>query len=150
MPQVTETPATTTLDQPIFPPGRYGRRREPRRISQRTSRWLVAIAAVIFGAVAATIGVALFKAYGEGDYSASVIRFADITDTQIVVTFTVRLPADATAKCVVRARDAAGAETGREEITVKAGPDPAGTTVTHRLLTRGRPVTGEVQGCRPA
>src|SRR5262245_49469247 len=146
MQQVTETPATTPLARPIFPPGRYGRRREPRR----TSRWVTPAVAVGLAALAMLAGVTLFKAYGERDYSASVTAFADITDTQVVVTFMVRLPAQGTAKCVVRARDETGVEAGREEITVKAGPDPARTVVSHRLVTRARPITGEVQGCRPA
>jgi hypothetical protein len=111
---------------------------------------ITAIAAVSLAAVATLVGVSLFKAYGERTYSASVTGFADITDTQVVVTFTVRLPASGVAKCVVRARDVTGAETGREEIIVNAGADPGSTVVTHRLSTRTRPVTGEVQGCRPA
>jgi Domain of unknown function (DUF4307) len=146
MPQVTETPATTPLARPIFPPGRYGRRRAFRP----TPRWVTLVAAAAVAVVAALAGVTLFRAYGERDYAASVTAFTDITDTQVVVTFTVRLPAEGTAKCVVRARDASGAEAGREEITVKAGPDPGRTVLSHRLVTRTRPVTGEVQGCRPA
>jgi hypothetical protein len=50
----------------------------------------------------------------------------------------------------VRARDATGAEAGREEITVTPGPDADRTVVSHRLVTRTRPITGEVKGCRPA
>ncbi|HEX6683201.1 MAG TPA: DUF4307 domain-containing protein [Candidatus Limnocylindrales bacterium] len=143
---MTETPATTPLKQPIFPPGRYGRRREPRR----TPRLVIALAAAAMAVAGTFIGITLFNAYGEGDYSATVTAFAGITDTQVVVTFTVRLPADGVAKCVVRARDVTGAEAGREEISVKAGPVPDKTVVTHRLQTRTRPVTGEVRGCRPA
>ena len=142
---MTETPATTPPARPIFPPGRYGRRREPRR----TPRWVTAVIAVALAGLTGLAGVTLFKAYGERDYSASVTAFADVTDTQVVVTFTIRLPVEGTAKCVVRARDETGVEAGREEIIVKAGPDPARTVVSHRLVTRTRPVTGEVQGCRP-
>lgn len=146
MQQVTETPATTSLARPIFPPGRYGRRRE----TKRTPRWVIVVAVAAVAGLTGLAGLNLFKAYGERDYSASVTAFADITDTQVVVTFMVRLPADGIAKCVVRARDATGVEAGREEIVVKAGPDPAQTVVSHRLVTRTRPITGEVQGCRPA
>jgi hypothetical protein len=146
MPRVTETPTTTSLGHPIFPPGRYGRRRE----QKRTSRWLVALAATVALIGSTAIGVRLYSMLGERDYSASVTGFADITDTQVVVTFQVRLPAGASATCVVRARDISGAEAGREVITVRAGADPDRTVVTHRLVTRTRPITGEVQGCRPA
>ncbi len=141
-----ETPATTSPQTPIFPPGRYGRRREPRP----RSRWLTGVAAVCLAVLAVFVGVSLFNAYGDGDYSHSVTAFTDITDNQVVVTFRVRLPEDGKAVCVVRARDETGAETGSEEITVTAGPDPGRTMVTHRLVTRTRPVTGEVKGCRPA
>ncbi|GIH08239.1 hypothetical protein Rhe02_63060 [Rhizocola hellebori] len=141
-----ETHTTTPVQPIIFPPGRYGRRREHRS----TSRWTVAIAAIAAGAVAAVMGYSLFLAYGEGEYRASVTSFTDVTDNQVVVTFLVRLPEGGAARCVVRARDASGAETGREEILVKAGPDPGQTEATHRLPTRSRPVTGEVEGCHPA
>ncbi|HCT81032.1 MAG TPA: DUF4307 domain-containing protein [Micromonosporaceae bacterium] len=141
-----ETHTTTPSSPIIFPAGRYGRRRENRR----TPRWLVAIAALVFAAAAATVGVSLYHAYGDGNYSASVTSFTDITDNQVVVTFLVRLPEGGTATCVVRARDVTGAETGRAEIRVIPGPDPSRTIASHRLQTRTRPVTGEVQGCRPA
>lgn len=131
---------------PVFPAGRYGRRREDRR----TPKWLVGIAAVSFAVAATLVGVNLYQAYGKGDYTASVTKFTDMTDNQVVVTFMVRLPAGGTAKCVVRARDINGAEVGREEITVTPGDDPRSTVVSHRLATSARPVTGEVQGCRPA
>ena len=144
--RVPETHTTTPVQPIIFPAGRYGRRRDHRS----TSRWTVAIAALAAGAVAVVIGLSLFRAYGEGDYRASVTSFTDVTDNQVVVTFQVRLPEGGSAKCVVRARDATGAETGREEIVVKAGPNPGQTVASHRLATRSRPVTGEVQGCRPA
>ncbi|GHJ45951.1 hypothetical protein Cs7R123_32930 [Catellatospora sp. TT07R-123] len=107
------------------------------------------LAAVTAVAMAA-IGWQLFRAYGDGDYSASVTRFTDMTDTQVVITILVRLPADGDAVCTLRARGASGAQVGQEDVTVSPGPDPARTQVTHRLVTSGRPVTGEVKGCRPA
>lgn len=141
-----ETHTTTPVQPIVFPAGRYGRRRDNRG----TPRWKVAIAAVAAGALATTMGFSLYQAYGQGDYRASVTSFTEVTDNQVVVTFLVRLPESGVARCVVRARDKTGAETGREEILVKAGPDPSQTLASHRLPTRSRPVTGEVQGCRPA
>ena len=141
-----ETHTTTPVPPIIFPPGRYGRRRDNRT----TPRWKVALVAVVVGAVTAVMGYSLYQAYGEGEYRASVTSFTEVTDNQVVVTFVVRLPEGGAAHCVVRARDITGAETGREEILVKAGPDPGQTLASHRLPTRSRPVTGEVQGCRPA
>jgi hypothetical protein len=145
-PRVPETHTTTPSSPIVFPAGRYGRRRDGRQ----TPRWLVALAAILVAAAAALVGVSLYQAYGEGDYAASVTSFTDVTDNQVVVTFLVRIPEGGTAICVVRARDASGAEAGRAEIKVLPGPDPGRTVASHRLVTRTRPVTGEVQGCRPA
>jgi hypothetical protein len=111
---------------------------------------MVAIAAVVVAAATTAMGYSLYRAYGEGDYRASVTSFTDVTDNQVVVTFLVRLPEGRSARCIVRARDATGAETGRAEILVNPGPDPGRTVASHRLPTQTRPVTGEVQGCRPA
>jgi len=68
-------------------------------------------------------------------------------DGSVDLEFIVRLPEGARANCVVRARDAAGREIGRATVGVTAGPAPKRTTVTYRLTTTGRPVTGEVAGC---
>lgn len=100
-------------------------------------------------AVAAVIGVSLYRAYGDGDYTAAVTGY-QVDDTGVVITFLVRLPESGAARCVLRARDATGAETGRAEIVVVPGPDASRTVASHRLPTRTRAVTGEVQGCRPA
>ena len=140
-----ETPTTTSPAAIVFPEGRYGRRRSARP----APRWLVAVAALLVAAVATVIGVTLYRAYGDGDYTASVTGY-QTDDSGVVITFMVRLPEGGTARCVLRARDASGLETGREEIVVAPGPDPARTVVSHRLATRARAVTGEVQGCRPA
>jgi Domain of unknown function (DUF4307) len=120
-------------------PDRYGAtRRGPRRA---VLRWLAA------GALAVAVVVAgLLWAASRPDAEATVtaIRFgaADHVD----VTFEVRKPRDATAVCVVRARDASGAQTGYEQVRV--GPARGSVvTVTHRLATKARAVTGEVPGC---
>jgi hypothetical protein len=136
---VTETNATLP-----FPPGRYGRRREsrPRR------RWLpVALVALV---VIAGVAVAyqLYRQYGAGrDYAPTVERFYDVTDRQVMVEFTVRVPDGEAAVCVVRARAAHGGEVGREEVRVDPPPGTVRPTVVHRLATTERPVTGEVQRC---
>jgi hypothetical protein len=142
---VTETPTTTASTAPVFPAGRYGRRRDGRGGSRQM---VAAIAAAVILA-GGFIAVRLFNAYGDGDYTAAVTKF-EIADDRVAVTLMVRLPADGAAICVIRARDASGAETGREEIRVAAGPEPERTMVTHQLVTKNRPVTGEVKGCRPA
>jgi hypothetical protein len=136
---VTETKAT-----PGFPPGRYGRRREPRPARRRLRTVLVGLVLVAGVAVA----YQLTGQYGPGrPYAPTVERFYDVTDQQVVVEFTVRVPDGETAICAVRARGADGGEVGREEIRVDPPPGMERPTVVHRLATTARPVTGEVQRC---
>ncbi|MPZ27880.1 MAG: DUF4307 domain-containing protein [Micromonosporaceae bacterium] len=143
---MTETNATPPVDG--FPPGRYGRRREP----GRGTRWarVAMLAALLLAVVAVgTVSAVVFtRQYGPGrDYHPTVERFYDVTDSQVVVEFTVRVPAAQTAVCAVRARAGHGGEVGREEIRVTPDPEAARTRVVHRLATTQRPVTGEVQRC---
>jgi hypothetical protein len=104
------------------------------------------VAAVVLVGTASAVEFA--RQYGPGrPYHPTVERFYDLTDRQVVVEFTVTVPAGETAFCAVRARAADGREVGREEIRVTP---PAGLTrprVVHRLETTERPVTGEVQRC---
>ncbi|MEV4410860.1 DUF4307 domain-containing protein [Catellatospora sp. NPDC049609] len=142
----TDTAAGQVAERAPWPAGRYGRRRERRGLSRPAVLALAAVAALVF----TLIGVRLYSAYGDGDYTASVTKFDEITDTQVVVTFLIRMPADGEAVCLVRARDKNGAEVGQQEVAVRPGPEPERTMVTHRLVTTARPVTGEVKGCHPA
>jgi hypothetical protein len=131
-----------THDTPKYPPGRYGRRREPRP----NRRWLTAVLA---GAVLlAGLGVTwqLYQQYGPRDFEPQVQRFYDITDDGITVDFVVRKAADRRAVCSVRARSADGQEVGLAQVEVPAG---AAAAVTYRLATSRRPVTVEVPGCSP-
>jgi hypothetical protein len=144
---VTETNATPGAQ---FPPGRYGRRRAPRR----GPRWIrVAILTALVAAVVlvGTASALVFaRQYGPGrPYHPTVERFYDVTDRQVVVEFTVTVPAGETAICAVRARAEHGGEVGREEVRVSPGPGVTRPRVVHRLATAERPVTGEVQRCWP-
>jgi hypothetical protein len=126
----------------VFPPGRYGRRRAPRR------RWrgagTVALLTVIGVTLALAIG--LYRRYGDRSYEPEVVGFSEITDRQIMIRFRVRLPAGEGAVCAVRARSRAGIVVGRAEVPVPAGA----TEVSYRLATTDRPFVGEVPGCRRA
>lgn len=129
---------------PSFPPGRYGRRRAPRR----TPRWLPIVLAVGVVAVGTAVAMVLSQAYGPGrPYDATVHRFYDVTDEQVVVEFSVVVPEGETAVCAVRARAAHGGEVGREEVRVAPPPGETRPLVVHRLATIERPVTGEVPRC---
>src|ERR687891_390099 len=99
---MTETNATVT-----FPAGRYGRRRDPRRRSRH--RWLPAVLIVAVIIVGTAMAYQLNRQYGAArPYHPTVERFYDITDEQVVVEFTVRVPDGETAICAVRARAADG------------------------------------------
>ncbi|GIJ28582.1 hypothetical protein Vqi01_37440 [Micromonospora qiuiae] len=142
---MTETHTTLPPDTPVFPPGRYGRRRAPRR------RRPVLAALLVVAAVAAltVISVRLYKQYGDPMYDAQVISYSDITDTQVVVDFRVHLPDGGSAVCLLRARDHAGGEVAREEVPVTAAEGQSQVVLRHRLATTARPFIGEVVRCRP-
>ncbi|MBX7269087.1 DUF4307 domain-containing protein [Micromonospora sp. Llam7] len=142
---MTETHTTLGPDVPVFPPGRYGRRRAPRR------RRPVLAALLVIAVVATLTGVSvrLYRQYGDPAYDAQVISYGDITDSQVVVHFRVNLPDGGSAVCLLRARDRAGAEVAREEVSVAATAGQRHSTVRHRLATSARPFIGEVVRCRP-
>jgi hypothetical protein len=142
---VTKTNAITPSAAPVFPPGRYGRRREPRR----ARRWIPAVIAVVAVVAGLALALRLHQQYGERAYDAELVRYTDVTDTQVVVHFRVSLPAGKSATCTVRARNRAGVEVGRAQVPVPPGPDRR-PLITYRLATSERPVSGEIQGCGPA
>ncbi|MDO3701127.1 DUF4307 domain-containing protein [Micromonospora sp. C28SCA-DRY-2] len=143
---MTETHATIPPGTPVFPPGRYGRRRQP----GRRRPLLAALLAVVLLALLGLVSVRLYRQYGDPNYQAQVITYTDITDNQVMVNFRVTVPDGGSAVCVLRARDHAGAEVAREEVTVSAPPGERHVSTVHRLATSGRPFIGEVLRCRPA
>jgi hypothetical protein len=142
---VTKTKATTSNAAPVFPPGRYGRRRAPRR----RRRWVVAAAVLVTLIAGLALAVRLHQLYGESPYDTQLVRFTDVTDTQVVIQFRVNLPAGEAADCTVRARNRAGAQVGQARLRVPPDPEPR-PLITYRLATSERPVTGEIRGCGPA
>ena len=134
---MTETHATAK-----YPPGRYGRRREPR--PRRT--WLVVLVAAVAAAAGLLVAVKLFQQYGPQEYEPQVQRFYEITDDGITVQFVVRKDAAKEATCRVRARSASGEEVGLAEVPVDKGAE---AVVVYRLATSDRPVTVEVPACGP-
>jgi hypothetical protein len=134
---VTETRAT-----PTFPPGRYGRRREP----APRNRWVMLIAAVVVLGAALAISIKMFQQYGQPEYAPEVRRYFDVTKTGISVEFEVRKPADKIGTCIVRARSASGEEVGAADVDVPVG---AVVRVTYRLTTTDVPVSVEVPRCGP-
>lgn len=141
---MTETHATTDSGTPVFPPGRYGRRREPRR-----RPWLVALLVAAVVAAGLALSVRLYQQYGDPAYDAQVVRY-EIADTQVKVEFRVTVPAGGSATCVLRARSRDGAEVGKAEVRVDAPPGETQPVTTYSLATTARPVIGEVVRCRAA
>ena len=139
---MTETPATA----PVFPPGRYGRRRAPRA----RRRWLVPVLAALVVAAGVWAAARLYDQYGDPAYDARVVRYTGITDTGVAVDFTVRVPPGGSARCVLRARAYDGAEVGRAEVTVRAAPGGRTAAGRHTVATTARPFIGEVVRCRAA
>ncbi|GIG65812.1 DUF4307 domain-containing protein [Phytomonospora endophytica] len=128
-----------------FPPGRYGRRRDGRKVS----RPLVVIAAALVVAGGVAVAVKLYQQYGDPAYTASTVGY-ELTDATADITFQVTKPGGTPALCQVRARSRDGAEVGRAEVAIPPGePGGDGVTVTYSLATSARAVVVEVQRCYP-
>lgn len=126
-----------------FPPGRYGRRRQPRPTRRAAPALLLVIV------LAATVGIAvkLFRQYGNPAYRADVTAVR-IADRESIVVFRVTKPAGRPASCGVRARSRDGADVGRATVAVPAGgPGTTAVTVTYRLPTRARAFAVDVPRC---
>ncbi|MFI7425606.1 DUF4307 domain-containing protein [Micromonospora sp. NPDC049836] len=143
---MSETHATIAPGEPVFPPGRYGRRREP----GRRRPLLPALVAVVLLAVLGLAAAKLYRQYGDPDYRAEVITYTGITDSRVVVDFRVTVPPGGSATCLLRARTHDGAEVGHVEATVTAAAGQRHVTAQREVPTTARPFIGEVLRCRPA
>jgi hypothetical protein len=125
---------------PVFPPGRYGRR----RARARTPRWVpVALLVPVVLAMLLLAGY-LYRQYGDPAYRVTVQSQSGITDTSATVTFTVHKRDGGPAVCRVRAKSYNGAEVGYADVTVAAGTD---VTVRYTVATSARPYAIDVFGC---
>src|SRR5258705_11560537 len=134
---------------PVFPPGRYGRRRDPGYRQRR--RWLMYLAAtlVVLGGVA--IAIKLYHQYAQAPYQVTVVNVANVSDTGVTVTFDVTTPPGQGATCTVQGHTRDGELVGEAIVDVPPGdPDQTTSRVTYALVTTKKPVTGEVPGCGPA
>jgi Domain of unknown function (DUF4307) len=148
---VSETRATATSgpaepgSAPVFPPGRYGHRREgrPRRVVPA-----IIMAAVI--AVSVLVTIKLYQEYGQTDYQSQIVGWDPPTDSQILIHFTVTVPAGAPAKCSLQARDYGGNDLGDRDVVVR--PVGRATTIDAReaVPTKARATAGYVLGCQAA
>jgi hypothetical protein len=133
---------------PVFPPGRYGRRRDPAR--QRRRKLVTFTLAVVVGLVGVVIAFKLFNQYSQPAYQVSDLATTAVTDTSITVSFSVNLPAGSGAACTVVANTRDGARVGTAEIAVPpAAAGETSTRVTYTLPTSQRAFAGTVPGCGP-
>jgi hypothetical protein len=139
--QVSETRATT----PVFPPGRYGRRRSGRRPPVTGI-----VVAVLVVAACLLLSVRLYHRYGQTDYQAQIIGWQEPSDQQVVIKFSVRVPAGGAASCDLRARDYNGNEVGRRTVVVRATGTATSIEAAEPVTTTARGSVGEVLSCRPA
>jgi Domain of unknown function (DUF4307) len=137
---VSETRAT----HPVFPPGRYGRRRDGKRHLGLP---------ILFGALVLAftvfLAIRLYSAYGDPDYDPQIVGWTDVTTSGMTIDFTVRVPAGGSASCVLRARSYDGAEVGRRTVTVTAAADATIAGAKERVTTTARASHGDVVRCRP-
>lgn len=132
----------TAAPAPTFPPGRYGRRREP----HPRRPWLVAALATLV--VLASLGVAyrLYRQYGDVPHAPRILSETERTDTHVTIKFeVVRRTADEPAICHVRARAHDGLVVGQADVAV-----PAGRRVvsTYTLVTTQRAFAVDIPRCR--
>ncbi|WP_246607319.1 DUF4307 domain-containing protein [Paractinoplanes toevensis] len=138
---MSETHTTT----PVFPPGRYGRRRDGRR---KLAGPIIALALVV--AVSVLISIKLYQRYGETDYQPQIVGWAEPSDTVMTIKFTVRVPAGGATECVLRARDYGGNEIGRRTVVVRAAAGETTIEAEEAVTTTERGSVGDVVGCHPA
>jgi hypothetical protein len=94
--------------------------------------------------------VKLYGQYGDPTYDAQVISYTGITDTQVMIEFTVRVPPGGSATCALRARSYDGADVGRVEVTMTAAADEQQIRASRPVPTTSRAFIGEVLRCRAA
>ena len=136
-----ETRATT----PVYPPGRYGRRRDGRRHLAVP----ILFALLILG-LSVLVAVRLYRQYGDPRYDPQIVGWTDVTATQMTIRFTVRVPPGGAAACLLRARTYDGAEVGSRTVTVAATGDNTTIDASETVPTSARAAVGEVVRCRPA
>jgi hypothetical protein len=144
----TRTPGAGARDgeAPVFPAGRYGRRRDPRRARRRALPLLVTLGAV----VGLLVAVALYQRYRPAEYQGQLLRFDVRSASQAQFQLQVSKPAGRPAECSVQALAYDHSAVGQTRVAIPPGPSGSTTaTVTASLRTSAKAYTGEVLGCGP-
>jgi uncharacterized protein DUF4307 len=138
--EVSETRAT----HPVFPPGRYGRRRDGRR-----RLGLPILFGALILAFTVFLAIRLYTTYGDPDYDPQIVGWSEVTASNMTIDFTVRVPAGGSASCVLRARSYDGAEVGRRTVTITAAPGATTAEAKERVTTTKLASHGDVLRCGP-
>jgi len=138
---VSETHTTN----PVFPPGRYGRRRSGRR---RPVLPIAILVLVVAGSI--LLSVRLFQQYGQTDYEPQIVGWDDPTATSMNIEFKVRVPAGRAASCDLRARDYNGNDVGHRTVVVRPRGNATMIQTKEPVPTSAVASVGEVLRCRPA
>jgi hypothetical protein len=133
----------TQVTQPTFPPGRYGRRREPRR--PRT--WLMVLMAALTAVVMGAVGVRLYDVFGNEEFTPLLLSESERTADHVTIRFEVRSDGSRPAVCVVRARAKDGLVVGVADVPVPAGER---VKVDYTLSTSQRAFVVDIPSCRRA
>jgi Domain of unknown function (DUF4307) len=134
----------TTVPTPLFPPGRYGRRRAPRR----PRRWLAVLLATLVAVASGGIGYRLYKQYGDKEYTPLILSETERTEDHVTIRFQVRSRSGREpAVCRVRARARDGLVVGASDVPVAAGRR---VTRTFTLPTSERAFVVDIATCRTA
>lgn len=114
-------------------------------IGRRTARILFAVAAVVFLAVVAYMGVQ----YAYQPVTAETTSYDNLDDDLIALTFTVTMEPGTAATCAAQALDEGRAQVGFVEVDVPPSED---RHTNHRveITTQGDAVSAEVIGCEQA
>ena len=141
--------ATTSTDAgaAVFPPGRYGRRRDP--VRQRRRRLVTVAVAILVAAAGVGIAIKLFNQYNQPPYQVSNL-ITKVDDGSVTFSFTVTVPAGMGASCTIVANAHDGARIATAEIAVPPALEGETTTqVSYTLKTPQRAYAGIVPGCGP-
>jgi Domain of unknown function (DUF4307) len=145
---VTLPTRPTPPEAPVFPPGRYGHRRDP--AAQRRRRVVAIVLAAVTVLIGLGIAVKLYQQYAASPYQVSNLTRTNLSDSSFTVRFTVSTPAGQGARCTVVGTSRDGHEVGRAEVDVPPkGPSDTSIDVTYTLATTARADVGDVPGCGP-
>ena len=135
----------TRTTEPVFPAGRYGKRRSGRR---RPVLPIVAIVIVV--AVSLMVSIKLFQQFGQTDYDPQIVGWSEPSDSVMTIEFNVSVPAGGAAECLLRARDYDGYQVGSRTVVLRAPAGKSAISAREDVPTTARASVGDVVNCRPA